>query len=144
MQHHRDRLHYLSSKRRTKVTLEPPIDPYRSLFEDNPKRNYFMENKVTEIERENRMLFEKIARISRNRRSDSFGETSKEKLRSLNRVLRKKQGEVIEVENARMFNRIREQKASISFKEADKEFTRTRRLSNQLSQIEKFKVESWY
>lgn len=103
-----------------------------------------MENKVTEIERENRMLFEKIARISRNRRSDSFGETSKEKLRSLNRVLRKKQGEVIEVENARMFNRIREQKASISFKEADKEFTRTRRLSNQLSQIEKFKVESWY
>jgi len=63
------------------------MDSYKTLFEDNPKRNYLVESKYTEIERENRILFEKITRISRKKRK----EESMERVRSLNITSRRKQ-----------------------------------------------------
>ena len=41
---------------------------YKTLFEENPKKNSIIEGKYTEIERENRILFEKLNRINKKKR----------------------------------------------------------------------------
>lgn len=112
------------------------MDSYKALFEDNPKRNYLVESKYTEIERENRILFEKITRISRKKRK----EESMERVRSLNITSRRKQVESIENENAKMFGRILRQKPFMSFKESDRDFRRTRKISDRISQKGKYRL----
>lgn len=44
----------------------------------------------------------------------------------------------------RIYNRILQQKPFISFKETDKEFMVTRKMSDRLSKREKYKLEEWY
>lgn len=43
-----------------------------------------------------------------------------------------------------MYNRILHQKAFISFKNTDKEFMKTKRMSTRISQKNKYKLEDWY
>ena len=64
---------------------------YKTLFEENPKKNSIIEGKYTEIERENRILFEKLNRINKKKRKSERMDRS----RSLNVTVRKKQIEEI-------------------------------------------------
>ena len=64
---------------------------YKTLFEENPKKNSIIEGKYTEIERENRILFEKLNRINKKKRKSEGMDRS----RSLNVTVRKKQIEEI-------------------------------------------------
>ena len=64
---------------------------YKTLFEENPKKNSIIEGKYTEIERENRILFEKLNRINKKKRKSEGMDRS----RSLNVTVRRKQIEEI-------------------------------------------------
>lgn len=69
----------------------------------NPKKKEMQrEDKFTEIERENRLLLEKITTIMGKRRGNSESQMN----RSLNSNFRKKQSQSIEVENAKMLRRL--------------------------------------
>jgi hypothetical protein len=57
MQYHRKKMMELESKRSKFLQEEASLDNYKTMLEDNPKRQYFIESKFTEIERENRLLF---------------------------------------------------------------------------------------
>ena len=100
-----------------------------------------MEEKYTQIERENRLLFEKISKICRQKKKEP---KSLERMKSLNITFRKRQIEEIENENARIYGRLLHQKPSINFKDTDKDFMRTRKISDMLSKREKYKLEEWY
>lgn len=64
-----------------------------------------LEDKFTEIERENRLLLEKITTTMNKRTSE--GDREKEKMnKSLNSNFRKKQLQNIEIENARLLKRL--------------------------------------
>ena len=66
-------------------------EAYRTILDENPKKQYLLENKYTQIERENRLLFEKIAKISKHKKR----QRSLERFKSLNISYRKKQIEEI-------------------------------------------------
>jgi hypothetical protein len=55
----------------------------------NSKQKYLIENKNTEIERENRLLCEKIADIHRKKRRGEFECNSQNHVRSLSSAIRK-------------------------------------------------------
>lgn len=88
------------------------------------------------------MLFEKISQRKRKKSPQVWA--SHNQMRSLNTTFRKQQIENIERENVKMFSRIQRQKASISFREVDKEYNKTRVLSTRLSSIEKHRLYDWY
>ena len=67
-----------------------------------------------------------------------------ERTKSLNVTVRKKQIEEIENENVKMFGRILNQKPFMSFKDSDKEFMKTKRISDRISQRSKYRLEDWY
>ena len=92
MYNHRRRLLELDLKKSRHGHSEVNIDPFKTLHEDNPKRNYFLENKYTEIERENRILFEKITKISKHKRRSGEGI---DRIKSLNITFRKQKIEEI-------------------------------------------------
>jgi predicted RNA-binding protein (virulence factor B family) len=67
-----------------------------------------------------------------------------DRARSLNITFRKKQIEAIENENAKIFGRILKQKPFMSFKETDRDFMRTKKISDRISQKGKHRLEDWY
>ena len=67
-----------------------------------------------------------------------------ERVRSLNITHRKKQIENIENQNVKMFGRILKQKPFMSFKQSDKEFMQTKKISDRISMKGKYKLEDWY
>ena len=77
---------------------------------NNGKKNMQIEDKFTEIERENRLLLEKIT-TTMNKRAVSVSERERPN-RSLHGSFRKKQLTNIEVENARMLKRLQERRSS--------------------------------
>lgn len=74
-----------------------------------------MEDKFTEIERENRLLLEKIT-TTMNKRSSRDGQRQKMN-KSLNSNFRRRQLQGIEIENARLLRRLQDKKSDY---EADK------------------------
>jgi hypothetical protein len=76
---------------------------------NNRKKELLMEEKYTEIERENRILLEKITRIMG--KPAALGGRRKRSHRSLNFGYRKRQMEDIELQNFKMLKRIQEQKS---------------------------------
>lgn len=75
---------------------------------NNGKKQMLLEDKFTEIERENRLLLEKIT-TTMNKRA---GEGERERMnKSLNSNFRKKQLQNIEIENARLLKRLQEKKS---------------------------------
>lgn len=84
-----------------------PTDLPRAL---NPrKKNMLIEDKYTEIERENRILLEKIT-TTMNKRAQSVSERERNN-KSLHGSFRKRQLENIEIENARLLKRLQEKKS---------------------------------
>lgn len=109
-----------------------------AVLADNPKRDYLIETKYTEIERENRLLFEKISRIMGSQKKERKGNSAN--FRSLNRTFRKRQHEEIQVENMKILERIRNQRPSINFGETEKSFWQARKRSVNISNIHKYKL----
>lgn len=95
-----------------------------SFYTLNPrKREMQKETKCTEIERENRLLLEKINHIMGKKRA-----SSEAKIGSLNSSLRKKQCQSIEVENAKMLRRLQERKSDYELGRFKKEWRRTKQM----------------
>ena len=67
-----------------------------------------------------------------------------DRTKSLNVTVRRKQIEEIENENVKMFGRILKQKPFMSFKDSDKDFMKTKRISDRISQRSKYKLEEYY
>jgi hypothetical protein len=89
----------------------------------NPgKKQMQNENKCTEIERENRMLLNKITTIMNKKGRSSDGRGSG----SLNYSLRKRQFQSIEVENAKMLKRLQDRKSDYSLHHYKKEWKKTK------------------
>ena len=57
MGQHRRKLYEICRKKAPSGERVNSTISYRDLLEDNPKKNYLLEAKYTEIERENRALF---------------------------------------------------------------------------------------
>ena len=79
---------------------------------NNGKKEYQNELKFTEIERENRILLEKISSIMNKTKRSSHPDSwnSARNNRSLNSTFRKKKIEEIELQNAKMLQRLQEKK----------------------------------
>ena len=67
-----------------------------------------------------------------------------ERTGSLYVTVRRRKIEEIENENVKMFGRILKQKPFMSFKESEREFSRTKRMSDRISMKGKYRLEDWY
>lgn len=107
-EHERFMEYHLGNIRHAKpLTRSPEPDP---LHINNSKKEYQKEVRFTEIERENRILLEKITGIMGKNKRKSFNETSKTN-KSLNSGFRRRQLQGIEVENAKFLKRLQEKKS---------------------------------
>jgi hypothetical protein len=87
---------------------------------NNGKKNMLIEDKFTEIERENRILLEKIT-TTMNKRAQSVSERDRNN-KSLHGSFRRKQLENIEIENARLLKRLQEKKSDYKAEKMDEEW----------------------
>lgn len=87
MNNHKKRMEQV--KRRKCNSSANSAIAFNNVHYENPKKNYMLETKYTEIERENRMLFEKIAGI--NKKKKKHTSFSINHISSLNSTIRKQQ-----------------------------------------------------
>lgn len=99
-----------------------------------------MENRFTEIERENRILLEKITGIMgqrprhRKRGTSLFVNTKDSKdPKSLNVTFRKRQYQEIEIENAKLLKRLQEKKSEYQVDKMKKDWKRQRYVIRNIS-----------
>jgi len=108
---------------------------------NNRKREQIMENRFTEIERENRILLEKITGIMgqkskyRRRGISVFvnPKESKDNPKSLNVTFRKRQYQEIEIENAKLLKRLQEKKSEYQVGKMKKDWKRQRYVIRNIS-----------
>lgn len=99
---------YLERIRNVRPSTTGRQEEIRSL--NNGKKQMLLEDKFTEIERQNRLLLEKITTTMNKRTSE--GDREREKMnKSLNSNFRKKQLQNIEIENARLLKRLQQKKS---------------------------------
>jgi hypothetical protein len=116
LQNHRNNLRNV----RPSTGMAEPTDNYLTL--NSKKKEMQNENKFTEIERENRLLLNKITHIMDKKRSSSEMKGSG----SLNSTLRRRQFQSIEVENAKMLKRLQERKSDYELHKFKKEWRKTK------------------
>ena len=88
-----------------------------SHLNSNPKKIQLLEDKYTEIERENRILYEKMLKINKKVQ----GRTSNSNRRSLNSPIRRMQTEEIEKQNQKILQRIMRSKSVYSTRKFESE-----------------------
>jgi hypothetical protein len=109
---------------------------------ENPKRNYMMEERCTEIEKANRILFIKIADIGK--KKSKAKAPSERHSKSLSMVARKQQVEEIEKENVMLFGRIKNQRAFMSFEESNREYLKNKEMRQRISNAHKNITPDWH
>jgi hypothetical protein len=85
-----------------------------------------VENKFTEIERENRLLLEKIT-TNMNKRAQSVADRERQS-RSLHGSFRKKQLQDIEIENARLLKRLQDKKSDYDVERLKEDWKKQKRV----------------
>ncbi len=104
----RNRQIHLNKLNEVKPSINRQPPPSFNHLKSNKKKNQLYEAKLTEIERENRILLEKLTNIMK---APTKLSTLEKQPRSLNREIRKKELVKITIENQAILRRLKDQKS---------------------------------